>query len=230
MTAEQNEPEIAKTGATVSGDPSSRIRVDQQLIADLIPASARVLDVGCGDGALLYHLSHFKGVDARGIEISRDRVAACLTQGLSVIQGDAEVELRDYPTGSFDCVVLSQTIQAVRDPRGMLQTLLRVGSHAVVSITNSGYWRNRVRFALGGRIPFMEHSAEHWYDTDNIHPCTIRDFVDLVDELDIEIEKCFAVRASGTYREINPSSIIANLFAVQAVFLLGYRPPASTAR
>jgi methionine biosynthesis protein MetW len=197
------------------------IRVDQQLIADLVPAGARVLDVGCGDGALLYHLSHFKGADARGIEINRTRVAACLNQGLSVIQGDAEVELKDYPTGSFDCVVLSQTIQAVGDPKGTLETLLRIGNHAVVSITNGGYWRNRVQFAFAGRVPFRENPGESWYDTANIHPCTIRDFVGLTDEMGIEIEKCFAVRASGAYREVDPQSATANLFAVQAVFVLG---------
>lgn len=203
--------------------PEKRIRVDHQLIADLVPAGSRVLDVGCGDGALLYHLSHFKGADARGIEVNRTRVAACLNQGLSVIQGDAEVELRDYPTGSFDCVVLSQTIQAVRDPKGTLETLLRIGNHAVVSITNGGYWRNRVGFALGGRMPFREAPGESWYDTPNIHPCTIRDFVGLTEEMGIDIEKCFAVRASGAYREVDPASAAANLFAVQAVFVLGSR-------
>ncbi len=203
--------------------PKKRIRVDHQLIADLVPAGARVLDVGCGDGALLYHLSHFLGADARGIEINRDRVAACLNQGLSVIQGDAEVELRDYPTGSFDCVVLSQTIQAVGDPKGTLENLLRIGNHAVVSITNGGYWRNRVQLALGGRVPFRENPGESWYDTANIHPCTIRDFVGLAEEMGIDIEKCFAVRASGAYREVDPSSATANLFAVQAVFVLAWR-------
>ena len=219
MSGQRDTPVDAETGE----GPPKRIRVDQQLIADLIPASARVLDVGCGDGMLLYHLTHFKGADARGVEINRDRVAACLTQGLSVIQGDAEVELRDYPTGSFDCVVLSQTIQAVHDPRGILETLLRIGNHAVVSISNGGYWRNRVRLAVAGRVPFMDAPGEHWYDTDNIHPCTIRDFVGLLHEMNIDIERCFAVRASGAHREINPSSAVANLFAVQAVFLLGYR-------
>ncbi len=210
-------------GTAGARDLKKRIRVDQQLIADLVPPGARVLDVGCGDGALLYHLSHFKGADARGIEINRDRVAACLNQGLSVIQGDAEAELKDYPTGSFDCVVLSQTIQAVADPKGTLETLLRIGNHAVVSITNGGYWRNRVQFALQGTVPFRENPGERWYDTANIHPCTIRDFVGLAEEMGIPIEKCFAVRASGATREVDPQSSLANLFAVQAVFLLGWR-------
>jgi len=219
----------ATAGPGGGAGPKQRIRVDQQLIADLVPAGARVLDVGCGDGALLYHLSHFKGADARGIEINRTRVAACLNQGLSVIQGDAEVELRDYPTGSFDCVVLSQTIQAVGDPKGTLETLLRIGNRAVVSITNGGYWRNRVRFALGGRVPFPDDPGESWYDTANIHPCTIRDFVGLADEMGIKIEKCFAVRASGATREVYPWSAAANLFAVQAVFVLGWRSAPSEA-
>lgn len=215
MTATAENPPEAESRA-----PGKGIRADLRLIAELVPAGARVLDVGCGDGALLYHLSHAKGADARGIEINRTRVAACLSQGLSVIQGDAEVELRDYPTGSFDCVVLSQTIQAVHDPKGTLETLLRIAHRAVVSITNGGYWRNRCRFALGGRMAFMEAPGEHWYDTPNIHPCTIRDFVDLTEEMEIGIERCFAVSASGRYREIDPASAYANLFAVQAVFVL----------
>jgi len=211
-------------GADLDKEPQIHIRVDHQLIADLVPSGARVLDVGCGDGALLYHLSHFKGADARGIEVNRTRVAACLNQGLSVIQGDAEIELKDYPSGSFDCVVLSQTIQAVRDPKGTLETLLRIGNHAVVSITNEGYWRNRLQFALGGRMPFRENLGENWYNTPNIHPCTIRDFVALTKNMSIAIEKCFAVRASGTYREVDPWSAAANLFAVQMVFMLGSIP------
>ena len=215
-------PKTLAEGAddATASKPDTRIRVDHQLIADLVPAGARVLDVGCGDGALLYHLSHFKGADARGIEISRNRVAACLNQGLSVIQGDAESELLDYPTASFDCVILSQTIQAVTDPKAMLETLLRIGRRAVVSITNGGYWRNRVAFACGGRVPFKESPGENWYDTPNIHPCTIRDFVGLARKLGISIEKCFAVRASGAFHEVDPESAAANLFAVQAVFVL----------
>jgi methionine biosynthesis protein MetW len=215
------EPKPGQAGAGLPlPQGGRRIRVDQQLIADLVPAGARVLDVGCGDGALLYHLAHAKGADARGIEISRDRVAVCLAQGLSVIQGDAETELSEYPTGAFDWVVLSQTLQAVHDPRGTLETLLRIGKRAVVSITNAGYWRNRLHFAIGGRVPFRETPGESWFDTANIHPCTIRDFVTLAREMGIEIERCFAVGASGTSRKVDPSSASANLFAVQAVFLL----------
>jgi methionine biosynthesis protein MetW len=217
MSAAPQDP----AGGTPSPRTGRGIRVDQQLIADLVPAGARVLDVGCGDGALLYHLAHAKGADARGIEISRERVAACLGQGLSVIQGDAEADLNTYPTASFDCVVLSQTIQAVHDPRGTLETLLRIGKQAVVSITNAGYWRNRLHFALRGRVPFHESPGESWFNTPNIHPCTIRDFVGLADEMGIRIERCYAVGASGTSREVNPASSSANLFAVQAVFLLG---------
>ncbi|MDH3240793.1 MAG: methionine biosynthesis protein MetW [Alphaproteobacteria bacterium] len=214
------QPQGPASGASGSR-PGHGIRVDQQLIADLVPAGARVLDVGCGDGALLYHLAHAKGADARGIEISRERVAACLGQGLSVIQGDAETELSTYPTGSFDCVVLSQTIQAVRDPRGTLETLLRIGKQAVVSITNAGYWRNRLHFALRGQVPVRESPGESWFNTPNIHPCTIRDFVALADDMGIPIERCYAVGASGTSRQVDPASASANLFAVQAVFLLG---------
>ncbi|MFM2128580.1 MAG: hypothetical protein RL477_126 [Pseudomonadota bacterium] len=199
---------------------SGRIRVDLQLIADLVPAGARVLDVGCGDGTLLHYLARHKGVDARGIEISRDRVAACLNQGLSVIQGDAEADLADYPDDAFDCVVLSQTLQAVHDPRWMLEQLLRIGRLAVVSITNAGYWKNRVSFLVEGREPFAVHRDETWYDTAYIHPCTIRDFVDLATKIDVRIERCFALNARGAYREIDPGSRWANLTAVQAVFLL----------
>ncbi len=197
------------------------IRVDLQLIADLVPSGARVLDVGCGDGALLDYLTRLKGADARGIEIDRERVAACLNQGLSVIQGDAETDLADYPDKAFDCVVLSQTLQAVHDPRWMLEELLRIGTQAVVSITNAGYWRNRLGFMFRGREPFAVHPDETWYDTAYIHPCTIRDFVDLAREMGVRIERCYAVNRSGTPRETDPGSGLANLFAIQAVFLLG---------
>lgn len=198
-----------------------RIRLDLQLIADQVPAGARVLDVGCGDGVLLDYLSRTKGVDGRGIEIDRDRVTACLSQGLSVIQGDAEVDLEDYPDHAFDCVVLSQTLQAVHDPKWMLEQLLRIGSRAVVSITNAGYWKNRVQFMFAGRQPFAIHSDETWFDTAYIHPCTMRDFVDLAKLMNVRIERCYALSRTGTYREVDPESWTASVFAAQVVFVLG---------
>jgi methionine biosynthesis protein MetW len=202
------------------GRKGPQIRADQRIIADLVPRSARVLDVGCGDGALLRHLVDTLGTDARGIEIDPERVTACLSQGLSVVQGDAEVDLPDYPSGAFDFVILSQTLQAFRDPRKMLEALLRIGQRAAVSITNAGYWRNRVEYTLAGRVPFRESTGDAWYDTPNIHPCTLRDFMELADAMGISIERCTAVRASGSIRDVSPKSAAANLFAVQAVFLL----------
>jgi methionine biosynthesis protein MetW len=217
--AAQQSPPVP--GTWPGGGGNGRIRVDLQLIADIVPAGARVLDVGCGDGTLLHYLAHNKGVDARGIEIDRDGVAACLNQGLSVIQGDAEIDLADYPDDAFDCVIMSQTLQAVHDPRWMLAQLLRISTRAVVSITNAGYWKNRVSFLVQGREPFAVHRDETWYDTAYIHPCTIRDFVDLVRNMNIRIERCYAFNPKSTYRQIDPDSGLANLFAVQAVFLLG---------
>lgn len=199
---------------------AKRIRLDLRLIADQVPAGARVLDVGCGDGMLLDYLRREKGVDGRGIEIDRDRVTACLSQGLSVIQGDAEADLEDYPDNAFDCVVLSQTLQAVHDPKWMLEQLLRIGSRVVVSITNAGYWKNRVQFMFAGRQPFAIHVDETWYDTAYIHPCTMQDFVDLAKLMNIRIEKCYALSRKGTYREVDPESWSASVFAAQVVFVL----------
>ncbi|MFT5539035.1 MAG: methionine biosynthesis protein MetW [Alphaproteobacteria bacterium] len=209
------------TAATRGPNISKSIRVDLQLIADLVPAGARVLDVGCSDGTLLDYLTRHKNVDGRGIELDRDRVAIALNQGLSVIQGDAEVDLPDYPDQGFDCVVLSQTLQAVHNPKWMLEQLLRISTHAVVSITNAGYWKNRAYLLFAGREPFAVHPDETWFNTAYIHPCTIRDFVALARDMNIRIEKCFIVGSKGNYRQTNPDSCTANLFAVQAVFLLG---------
>lgn len=197
-----------------------QIRADQRVVAGLVPKDARVLDVGCGDGALLRHLVDTLGTDARGIEIDPERVTVCLSQGLSVVQGDAEIDLPDYPSGGFDFVVLSQTLQAFRYPRKMLEELLRIGQRAAVSITNAGYWRNRLEYALAGRVPFRESAGDTWYDTPNIHPCTLRDFAELAGTMGIGIERCTAVRASGKIRDVSPDSAAANLLAVQAVFLL----------
>jgi methionine biosynthesis protein MetW len=142
-----------------------------------------VLDVGCGDGALLRLLAEEKRVDARGMELSQRGVNDCVAKGLSVIQGDADVDLVDYPTDAFDYVILSQTIQATRQPRRVLENMLRVGRRAIVSFPNFGHWRIRAQVALRGRMPVTENLSYAWYDTPNIHFCTIRDFVALVDDV-----------------------------------------------
>lgn len=198
------------------------IRVDLQLVADMVPEGARVLDVGCGDGTLLHFLARTKNVDGRGVEISQRGVNACVAQGLSVIQGDADTDLRNYPSQAFDYIILSQTLQATRKPREVLEHLLRIGRHAIVSFPNFGYWRLRWQFLLRGRMPVTPTLNAPWYETQNIHLCTIRDFVALCREMDIRIERCLTVDGKGRVR--GNAAARGNLMGEQAVFLLS-RPP-----
>jgi methionine biosynthesis protein MetW len=195
------------------------IRIDLQLIADMIAPKSRVLDVGCGDGALLDHLVHAKGVDGRGVEISQAGVNACVTQGLSVIQGNADTDLKDYPSDAFDYIVLSQTLQATRKPHQVLKQLVRIGRHAIVSFPNFGHWRVRWQLLSRGRMPVTDSMPLQWFDTPNIHFCTILDFMGLCAELGIVVERGMAISRSG-----HPSPIrsigAANLFGEQGLFLL----------
>lgn len=153
----------------------SDVRIDLSLIADMVEPGSKVLDVGCGDGALLALLAARRHVDARGIELSREGVAGCVARGLSVIQGDADTDLGDYPDDAFDYVILSQTIQATRAPRRVLENMLRIGRRAIVSFPNFGHWSIRAQLAFKGRMPVTSNLPETWYDTPNIHFCTIRD-------------------------------------------------------
>jgi|SRR5882672_6654801 len=197
-----------------------RLRRDLRVIADMIEPSARVLDIGCGDGALLAYLAREKGVDARGVELSQSGVNACVTQGLSVIQGDADSDLDAYPTGAFDVVVLSQTLQATRQPRRVLETLMRIGNRAIVSFPNFGFWRVRAGLALRGRMPVTPLLDHQWHDSPNIHLCTIRDFVALCDELSVRIEKSVTLDRHGLPFALDPRGALANLLAEQGVFVL----------
>ena len=204
----------------------SALRIDLQLIADMVEPSSRLLDIGCGDGSLLEYLCHEKDVDGRGIELSMEGVNACVSQGLSVIQGDADTDLFNYPDHAFDFVILAQTLQATRAPREVLENLLRIGRRAIVSLPNFGYWRVRLSLALQGRMPHTETLPHNWYDTPNIHFCTIRDFVDLCDELEIVIEKSFSLDSAGRGKQVRNGYFNANLLGEQGVFLLNRIKPA----
>ena len=200
--------------------PDETRRVDLSLIAHMIEPGSRVLDVGCGDGELLFLLAEKRGVDARGIELSRAGVAGCVARGLSVIQGDADTDLSAYPDDSFDYVILSQTIQATRQPRIVLENMLRIGRRAVISFPNFGHWRLRWQVAVKGRMPVTNSLNYQWYDTPNIHFCTIRDFAVLCDEVGAVTEQALALDAAGNKVRVNAPWWFWNLFGEQAVFLL----------
>jgi methionine biosynthesis protein MetW len=200
--------------------PASKgaLRYDLQIIADMIAPGSRVLDIGCGDGSLLAYLSGEKGVDGRGIEISQEGVNACVSNGLSVIQGDADTDLSNYPSDTFDYVVLSKTLHATRNPRGVLQDLVRIARFAVVSFVNFGHWRIRLQLFSRGRMPVTAGNEYSWYDSPDIHRCTIFDFVELCSEAGMIIEK--GISLDHRDHESRTIGKLANWRDEQAVFLL----------
>lgn len=198
----------------------SDVRIDFSLIADMVEPGSRVLDVGCGDGALLDLLASRRGVDGRGIELSRDGVAGCVARGLSVIQGDADTDLADYPDDAFDYVILSQTIQATRHPRKVLENMVRIGRRAIVSFPNFGHWSIRAQLVFKGRMPVTDNLPDTWYDTANIHFCTIRDFVGLCNEVGAVTERAVALNSAGRDIGVRAPWWFWNLFGQQAVFVL----------
>lgn len=201
-------------------DQTINLRLDLQLIADIIPPESRVLDIGCGDGALLAYLAQEKNVDGRGIEISQEGVNACVSHGLSVIQGNADTDLANYPANAFDYVVLGQTLQATHQPRLVLEDLVRIGRHAVVSFNNYGHWRTRLSLLFRGRAPVKTGSNYGWFDSPDIHHCTILDFVWLSNALGLTIEKGLSLGRDGKTRIIRSAGHLENLFGEQAIFLL----------
>jgi methionine biosynthesis protein MetW len=198
------------------GEPSESFRE----IVRLVRTGARVLDIGCGEGALLELLAKEKGVDGRGLEISARGVQACLTRGLAVVQGDADRDLADFPTRAFDYAILSQTLQQVREPKSVLVELLRIAERAIVSLPNFGHWRVRLSLLTRGRMPMTANLAEPWWSTDNIHLCTLKDFVLLCGDLALHIEEAAALDDGRPARRIDPESALENWRAEQTIFLL----------
>ena len=198
-------------------------RLDFLQIRDMVIPGARVLDVGCGDGELLSLLEATRNVDGRGIEISQLGVNAAVGRGLAVIQGDADSDLSDYPDDSFDYVILSQTLQATRNPRQVVEDMLRIGRRAIVSFPNFGHWRIRRQIMFRGRMPVTDNLPYAWYDTPNIHFCSIRDFVEMARSLDAVIERAEALTLSGQPVQVQAPWWFWNLFGEQAVFLLRRR-------
>ncbi|MCK8457788.1 MULTISPECIES: methionine biosynthesis protein MetW [Sphingomonas] len=191
------------------------LRTDLAVIAENVAQGSRVLDIGCGDGALMAALRDTRDVDARGLEIDAHNVASAVARGLSVIQGDADIDLAGYPDGSFDYAILSQTLQTARAPDLVLDHLLRIGRHAFVSFPNFAHWRVRLSLLWGGRMPVTRQLPESWYDTPNIHHVTIDDFRSFVKARGIIVEDAWFL--SGDKRT---GAGAANLFAEHAVFLL----------
>jgi methionine biosynthesis protein MetW len=193
----------------------TQLRPDLAIIAREVTTGARVLDVGCGNGELMAALRDGKGVDARGVELDGRDVAACVARGLSVIQGDADTDLADYPDGAFDYAILSQTLQTTRRPDVVIDHLLRIGERAFVSFPNFAQWRIRFAHMFGGRMPVTKQLPDRWYDTPNIHHVTIDDFRSFLSERNVKVEGQWFLTESG-----QTTPLTANLLAQHAVFLL----------
>ncbi|WP_337998300.1 methionine biosynthesis protein MetW [Oleispirillum naphthae] len=206
--------------AAAANHSATGIRIDLKIISEMVEDGSRVLDVGCGDGELLAFLQARRHADGRGMELSMSGVQRAVARGLAVIQGDADTDLADYPDGAFDYVILSKTLQATHNPRAVVEQMLRIGRHAIVSFPNFAHWRTRLDLLLHGRMPVNDLLPYSWYETPNIHFCTIRDFTDLCRDLGVRVKDSLALDAAGEVQRFTADSRWANLLAVDAVFLL----------
>ena len=192
-----------------------------KVIANLLPKNVRVLDVGCGDGSLMNHLIKEKNIEARGLELKKENVTKCIYKGLPVIEGNAETELHQFPNQSFDFVILSQTLQAFYNPEKVLKDLLRIGKSVIISIPNFGYWKVRTSLLLFGKMPVTKTLPNSWYNTPNLHMCTIKDLFHFCLEKNIKIKKAVGVNENKT-SEIKKSNLeIKNFFSKLGIFLIG---------
>ena len=196
------------------------LRPDEYAIANLVRPSTRVLDIGCGDGSLLIHLTREKNVVGRGIELSQEGVNFCVSKGLSVIQGNADTDLNFYPKKSFDYVILSQTLQATHDPKNVLLNLNRIGKRSIVSLPNFGHFKIRLKLLTTGQMPKTNLLNEPWFSTPNIHLCTILDFVNLCKDLDLHLESVIVLNEKGKVSFFSKNLYLANLFGQQVLFVI----------
>ena len=192
-----------------------------KVITDLLPKNVRVLDVGCGDGSLMSHLIKEKNIEARGLELKKENVTKCIYKGLPVIEGNAETELHQFPNQSFDFVILSQTLQAFYNPEKVLKDLLRIGESVIISIPNFGYWKVRTSLLFFGKMPVTKTLPNSWYNTPNLHMCTIKDFFHFCLEKNIKIKKAVGVNEDNT-SDIKKNNLeIKNFFSKLGIFLIG---------
>ena len=196
------------------------MKTEFKLIADLIETNTRDLDVGCGDGTLMVFLKNNKEIDVRGIEISKSNVQQCIGKGLTVIEGDAEQDLSQFPDGSFDFVILSQTLQAFLNPEKVISELLRVGKKAIVTIPNFGYWKVRLHLLMKGTMPVTRTLPDEWYNTPNLHMCTIKDFFNFCENRNINLYKSIALQNLESSKITNTNLALKNLTAVLGIFLI----------
>lgn len=199
---------------------NSQPRFDLEIIASLIEPKSKVLDIGCGDGELLHLLKKTKNVDARGLEIDEKDVSKAVAKGISVIQGDAAQDLPHYPEDSFDYAILSQTIQAMKDPKEILKQMLRVAKYAIISLPNFAYFKNRFYLLLKGEMPVRKTIPYQWYDTPNIHFCSIDDFEKLCEDMGFHFEKKFHLTQNGKIMTSIANELFANFFAEFGVFMI----------
>ena len=191
-----------------------------KIIANNIENNTRVLDVGCGDGVLIEYLKQEKNIDVRGLEISKDKVQTCISKGLTVIEGNAEIDLKQFPNNSFDYVVLSQTLQAFLNPEIVINELLRVGKRAIVTIPNFGFWKVRLHLLFKGTMPVTKTLPDEWYNTTNLHMCTIKDFVKFSKTMNFKIFKSIALNNMNTTKIDKSNLFFKNLFSELGIFLI----------
>jgi len=196
------------------------MKTEYKIITDIIEENTRVLDVGCDDGTLIEFLKKNKNVDIRGIEISKEKVQICVAKGLTVIEGNAELDLKQFPNNSFDYVILGQTLQAFINPEIVIKELLRVGKKAIVTIPNFGHWKVRLNLLTKGTMPVTKTLPNNWYNTPNLHMCTIKDFVKFSKIIDFKIFKSLALINRNVSNINNANLFFKNLFAELGIFLI----------